>query len=780
MKLKPLLPYALFLILVCTFLWRPIFKGEALLPGDYLAQMSPWNSVVKTSNPPPQWNPLQWDAIAQFYPWRVFYARSMHAGHLPLWNPHQFCGTPFLANGQSAALYPPNLVFLVFDAITAFTVFAALHLFLAQVFMYWLMRGLGCKELGGIVGAICFAFSAFMALWLELPTFVAVAVWLPLVLLLIHKCVERKSVFYGMLAGGALALSFLAGHLQIAFYVTLAAMLWWVWLMAGAWRSEGGAAFRRVLISCAACFAIAGLIASAQALPTIELGANSPRAAAPSADGYKWFIGNAIKPYRLVTAFAPDFYGNPSKNTYFLLGMLDGHAGSAADYMEYGLYIGILPLILAAIGLGSIRKRRYVGFFGALAVFALLVATGTVINVLFYYLIPGFSAFGGPNRILLLYLFGVAGLAGFGIDNFVEHSVEQTIWRGKSVSRGTIWTIWLLLAVGLVFALCHSVAVRFVEELTGEHYDGIVGAIGLVPIMILFSSALALVAFASDALSRKSFFVLAILLIVADLFAFGLNYNPTCSRDKVYPETKLTTELKRLSKVFGRVAPINPSWSLFETPKAILPPNAAMVYGYSDVQGYDSLYTKDYKLLMTQVEGIDPSPPENGNMILVRRFPGGKHIAGLIVTRDDLSKWTTNQLPSNILTLVGVYDGIRVYVRFPARAWARMWPRHITSSFAWEGSRGVVGNFLPEGGFFTPPIRYGEPAWVARLNGKRLPIERWQNNHVAVRATGPGVLAFSYEPFSFRIGLFLMLVGFGALSGVGVYRAVQYRNLAKR
>jgi len=88
----------LFAVLVCVFLWRPIFTGRALLPGDYLAQMAPWktvdsrqSSVVSqdsqhpelvegSGNPGPQWNPLQWDAISQFYPWRVFYARSMRSG----------------------------------------------------------------------------------------------------------------------------------------------------------------------------------------------------------------------------------------------------------------------------------------------------------------------------------------------------------------------------------------------------------------------------------------------------------------------------------------------------------------------------------------------------------------------------------------------------------------------------------------------------------------------------------------------------------------------------
>lgn len=661
MKLQRLFPYALFLILVCIFLWRPIFKGEALLPGDYLAQMSPWNSVVKAPNPAPQWNPLQFDAIAQFYPWRVFYARSMRAGHIPFWNPHQFSGTPFLANGQSAVLYPLNLLFVIFDPITAFTVFAALHLFLAQVFMYWLMRELGCKEFGGIIAAICFAFSAFMVLWLELPTFISVAVWLPLVLLLIHRSVERKSIYHAGLGGVALAMAFLAGHLQIAFYVAFASALWWLWKTVGSLRREGRAhVFRYVLIPCAVFLAIAALISSAQVLPSMELAAKSPRYTAPSVDGYQWFIGNALKPYRLITAFAPDFFGNPSKNTYYLLGMLDGHAGSAADYMEYGMYVGILPLMLCIIGLFEIRKRRHIGFFAALGILALLVATGTPINLLFYYFVPGFSAFGGPNRILILYVFSIAVLAGFGVEHILEIATKLSPFCYRGSKRKAPWG-YVQIFVAFIVLVFHagflSMCITFMNEpftdpmkvqilTTGNDSWGIAmcwGAIGIVLIALYSARVLRLSMFAC----------LLTAIIVADLFSFGINYNPTCSRDKIYPRTALTDTLKRIASN-SRIAVINPSWSLFDTPTAILPPNAAMVYGLYDLQGYDSLYLKSYKDKMAQIQQADPSPPENGNMVLIRRYtPEVGKAAAYIVTSEMFS--------DKSLSLVAQVDGVNIY-----------------------------------------------------------------------------------------------------------------------
>lgn len=684
--LRRIAPYLLFAALVCLFLWRPIFTGRALLPGDYLARMQPWASVTSPPSPAPQWNPLQWDAIAQYYPWRVFYARSMRTGHIPLWNPHQFCGTPFLANGQSAVLYPPNLLYVVMDPITATTVYAALHLFLALAFMYLLLLELGRSKAAAILGAVTFAFSAFMVLWLELPTFVGAAVWLPLALLLIHRAVERRSTFHGMLAGLMLAMSFLAGHFQIAFYVLLAATLWWLWKLVEVLRAQGQIyATLRVVVPMLGCLAMLALIAAPQVLPTVELARESHRVRDVTSEGYSKFVANAVKPYRLITAFAPRFYGDPSQGTYYLLGNLDGHVGSAADYMEYGMYAGILPILLALIGLRYIRRSKHAGFFAFLAALALLVACGTVINWLFYYVIPGFSALGGPNRMLLLYLFGVAALAACGFDAIVQGAVPAG-------PRSWKWAAWLMPLIALVILVT---ALLFASSGLPAPARAAVRVFA----DLFFASGVLLIARGGADLCKGSFPILAIVLAVADLFAFGINYNPTCERAKVYPETELTTRLKKIAGT-NRIAPINPEWSLFRTPDAILPPNAAMVYGLYDVQGYDSLYTRAYKDRLDEIQGRDSSPIENGNMVLVK---------GYTEELGNIAKYVLSARPlrDSGLELVEAVDGVRIY----------------------------------------------------RIVGAR-----------------PEPAPDGYRPFSFRFGLYLMLVGVMALGCVGTFRFVRLRK----
>src|SRR4029453_12035357 len=49
------------------------------------------------------------DLHRAYVPRFVYPAQTPRAPRLPLWNPFEFCGTPFLGSGQ-AALYPPVLL----------------------------------------------------------------------------------------------------------------------------------------------------------------------------------------------------------------------------------------------------------------------------------------------------------------------------------------------------------------------------------------------------------------------------------------------------------------------------------------------------------------------------------------------------------------------------------------------------------------------------------------------------------------------------------------------
>src|ERR1700722_6387420 len=50
------------------------------------------------------------DTVSQVVPWFQFEAQAFRSGRVPLWNPHYFCGSPFVGNLQSACFYPPHWI----------------------------------------------------------------------------------------------------------------------------------------------------------------------------------------------------------------------------------------------------------------------------------------------------------------------------------------------------------------------------------------------------------------------------------------------------------------------------------------------------------------------------------------------------------------------------------------------------------------------------------------------------------------------------------------------
>ena len=50
------------------------------------------------------------DLFAEFLPRHAYYGAALRRAEIPLWDPHQIAGLPFLATLQGGVLYPPNLL----------------------------------------------------------------------------------------------------------------------------------------------------------------------------------------------------------------------------------------------------------------------------------------------------------------------------------------------------------------------------------------------------------------------------------------------------------------------------------------------------------------------------------------------------------------------------------------------------------------------------------------------------------------------------------------------
>ncbi|MFL5733972.1 MAG: YfhO family protein [Chloroflexia bacterium] len=483
---------ALLGVLTAGFFWRPLAESATVMPaggGDF----------------------------ASFYFPTYTYAAEQIKNHtIPLWNPHLFSGMPLAADVQTAIFYPLNWILFLFVQVDYGSLEWLLiaHYWLASVFTYLFLRDVGMRRLGGLVGAVVFAFSGFMVAHFGHLPMVPVATWIPLILL----CLRRAYLSGGMAgwawavaAGLCTTMSLLAGHVQIFAYGLMAAGLLWVlllfsrqpvtWRTAGAWTAKGALAL-----------AIALGIGALQVLPAIELTSQSVR----SAISYEEASEFPAQPVTLINMVLPRVFGsNPTNYSY-----------GPWQTTENWAYCGVVTLALAAAGL-ALRRTRMLAYLAMLTALGVVLMVGdlTIVSGWVYKFVPGFSKLRDAGRALVLVSLGLAGLAGYGADAVVAAIA------GPAQARASVrwWVIGVSAFVGL--AAFGVMPALYKEAIVGElsEYGRLPGAINDLGIAILWLGLLAAVCWAAlrGRLDRRLLSAAVLGLVVLDIFSPNSQFNPT-------------------------------------------------------------------------------------------------------------------------------------------------------------------------------------------------------------------------------------------------------------
>ncbi len=440
-----------FLILPLLVFGDVTLAGNTMLPADNLFQWLPWRAQASALGVGQPQNHLISDLILQNYAWKTFVRESLAAGEIPLWNPHLFAGVPFLAAGQHGAYYPFGLVFLALPLTWAYGWYTVGQLWLAGLAAYIFARVLGQRRQSAFLAGLVFQGCGFMLVSAAVfPMILGAAAWLPLLLAALEMVI-RRSADAGSAGrtlpwavGGAIALGFqvLAGHIEITYYTLLVLGTYAVWRLLPAlirlWRLGPGRRAARLLRPLgwvAGTIALGLMLGAVQFIPFYEVGQTNFREGAASLDEIR---GWAFPPRRALTLALPNFFGNPSHHAYrdaFSLERVPFTVNSAGvpnprgpgtsdwgikNYVEGGIYLGILPLFLATLGLWSARARRaargQILFLAVLALLSLAFIFGTPLYALLYYGLPGINQLHSPFRWVFPLSVAVALLAGFGAD----------------------------------------------------------------------------------------------------------------------------------------------------------------------------------------------------------------------------------------------------------------------------------------------------------------------------------------------------------------------------
>jgi O-antigen/teichoic acid export membrane protein len=440
---------AVFLLLPFLLYGSVTVGGRTMLPVDNLYQWQPWAAHAADLGVVTPQNSLISDLILQNYPWRRFILQSVQAGELPLWNPYLFAGAPFLASGQHSAYYPFSLIFLVLPLPQAYGWYTLSQLWLAAVFMYLFGRVLGLRRSSAAVAGLVYQGCGFMLVSAAVfPMILGAAVWLPLLLACIEQILRHstavnssdgagKTLPWAALGAVALGTQILAGHVEITYYTLLVMAAYATWRLAlQAWATSLLKPFAWLL----SMVALGLMLGAIQLVPLYEVaGANFREGSATLAEVRNW----AFPKRQVVTLALPNFFGNPSHRHYLdafsgewipfttnVSGEPNPHGAFSSswgikNYVEGGIYFGILPLLLALSGVWSVWRRRpdrrgHVAFFVFLSLFSLAFIFGTPLYALLYYGLPGINQLHSPFRWIFPLSLCVAVLAGYGMDYLRE------------------------------------------------------------------------------------------------------------------------------------------------------------------------------------------------------------------------------------------------------------------------------------------------------------------------------------------------------------------------
>ena len=294
----------------------------------------------------------------------------------------------------------------------------------------------GQGEVAAIIAALFFGLGGYLTAQVEHVNQLQGLAWLPWLILCVGNGLDLNRIGRSLLIALIFALQLLAGHTQSLFISGVAAGIWllasrWPYGLVYAavlsiWRPTVSPLVRywgqlfilgRELVALAAGALFALALAGVQLLPTLELMQRSSRQGGLSVQevlSFSWhplLAAHSLLPLFDRAIFTEYVAFLPA--SALALGIFAVMAGWLGRKEEGEAFVRLLPLIALVLA----------GLFLALGRFNLISWR--------YAALPGLNLFRVPARWLIMYSFGVALLAGAGMDRLLQ--------AGEARARGTLW-----------------------------------------------------------------------------------------------------------------------------------------------------------------------------------------------------------------------------------------------------------------------------------------------------------------------------------------------------
>lgn len=387
--LPDIIALCILLCLVMTFFFRLFYPTSQLLVTPDFGRSDAWHFSMPT---------------------KFALSESLKKGELPLWRDDAGTGFPLFAEGQTGALYLPNLIlFSLFEWTTAYNLLLAFAIFTLASGMYFLLRVLKRTPIAGLFGAISIAFSGLSILQL------------PHIALLQGMSLFPFIIGMGMLALGtptlfnyAVVTLLITQQIFIGFpqAVFLTVCMLYAYCVYETCKTKNY--WRAIFLIVATIVGLVG--ASAQLLPSYEF-----LQASTNPHGFDQQTASMFSlPLSHLQSFIhPFIFGNPKMGTYPAFYNFD-----ASIFWENTAYLGIFPLFFALYWFLT-NKHRDRWFYLLLIFGSILLAWGKHSPLYLLYGVWPLTLFRAPSRFLWITSFAI----------LIVSSLQVSTWWNQSKTK---------------------------------------------------------------------------------------------------------------------------------------------------------------------------------------------------------------------------------------------------------------------------------------------------------------------------------------------------------
>jgi len=699
------------------------------------------------------------DFSGQFVAFGGYQYARWTAGEVPLWNPYNNGGLPFIADTQAAVFYPPRLATIALAHLLGGWSYHALelemtfHVLAYTLMLYALIRRMTLRRpgthLAGLAAALVGGYGGFLSGYAPLQlAILEAATWLPLALLGIHEATRSQysvlSTQYSeprtpgyhwlLLTGLAYGLSWLAGHPQTTFFTTYLLLAYLAYrIYARRWRWT-------TFVGGTALFGVLGVgLAAVQLLPGFEYLSLTTR-----------------------TGFGFDAKGNGFPLQDVVQFVIPGVVSLYSP-----LYVGVAGLLLALIAVWRRAAGALFWLVVALVALAWSFGANSVLYPALYYLLPGLNPFRGQERAAFVVVNVLAILAGLGIAQITAWPSDDDLKPLRRRLR------WIFIAIAIAAAMIVVAWLGFPEQ-----YAAFVGY-AVLSAVVAGIAALLMPALAAQ---PEQMWPRGLLLILIVFELFTVNMNAAGTYDPVPPGDQLSTTPPPL---------VTQALADDDAPFRVdgirgLTANYGSLYGLADIRGISPLWLgRAYAL-------IEPDFP---NPLAWELF----------AVRYVFTDWNELPIPSqNVGQGADAYGDINLHRLDDPRPYALLLsqfevikddeaalarvkapdfdprtsiivngdPGLESQSEAPDGSARVVA-FTPEAltievtsarSSILSIAQVDYPGWRATLDGEDVPIWRAYSALMAVIVPeGAHTVRLTYDPLSYRAGALISLVAWGGL-----------------